>query len=134
MSRPPVEALTSEPEAIDETVRLVVVALVVVALIPVKFCRVDEPVTRRFESVERPPVAVKVVPTASEPVKLAVEEMVCPLMRPDVMRPRVELPAFRVVAKRLVEDAVVEKRLVVVALVVVEFPLMVRLPLIVEEA
>jgi hypothetical protein len=120
-------------ERVPEMRELVVVALVVVALIPVKFCRVDEPVTRRFESVESPPVAVKVVPTASEPVKLAVEEMVCPLMRPDVMRPRVELPAFRVVAKRLVEDAVVEKRLVVVAFVVVEFPLMVRFPT-VEEA
>jgi hypothetical protein len=76
MRRPPVEALTNEPEAIDETVRLVVVALVVVALIPVKFCRVEEPVTRRLESVERPPVAVKVVPTASEPVKLAVLDIV----------------------------------------------------------
>jgi hypothetical protein len=53
-------------ERVPEMRELVVVALVVVALIPVKFCRVDEPVTRRFESVESPPVAVKVVPSINE--------------------------------------------------------------------
>jgi hypothetical protein len=72
---------------------------------------------------------VKVVPTASEPVKLAVEEMVCPLMRPDVMR-----PVFKLVENKFVELAVVAKELVEVEFVLVLLPLMVRLPLIVEEA
>jgi len=67
--------------------RLVVVAFVVVELSPVKFWRVEEPVTRRFESVERPPVAVRVVPTLREPVRLAALEIVWPLMRPEVMVP-----------------------------------------------
>ena len=47
-----------------------VVAVVVVAFTPVKFWSVEEPVTRRFESEVRPPVAVRV------PVKLAVEDIV----------------------------------------------------------
>ena len=50
--------------------REVEVAFVVVEFIPVKFWRVEEPVTKRLERVERPAVAVKV------PVKLAAEEMV----------------------------------------------------------
>ena len=41
---------------------------------------------------------------------------------------------FPVVAKRLVELAVVAKKLVVVAEVVVEFPVIKRLPSMVEEA
>ena len=39
--------------------KLVEVELVVVEFKPVKFWRVVEPVTKRFESVESPPVAVK---------------------------------------------------------------------------
>ena len=50
--------------------RLVVVAWVPVAFRKVKFCRVEEPVSRRFERVVRPPVAVRV------PVKLEALEMV----------------------------------------------------------
>jgi hypothetical protein len=57
-----------------------------------------------------------------------VEEMVCPLMRPDVMR-----PVLREVEKRLVELAVVAKELVEVEFVLVLLPLMVRFPT-VEEA
>ncbi len=120
-----------EPEAIDETARLVVVALVVVALRPVKFCNVDEPFAWRLDKVVRPPVAVRV------PVKLAALDMVCELMRPEVMvfeprlrapdevmAPRVEAPAVKLVAvkleaKALVEEAVVAKKAVEVANVVV---------------
>ena len=61
--------------------RLVEVALVVVALTPVKFCRVDDPVSSRLERVVRPPVAVRV------PVKLAVDEIFCPFTRPEVRGP-----------------------------------------------
>lgn len=81
-----------------------------------------------------PPLIESEVPTANVPVKLAVLEIVWPLMRPEAMvleprfkapeeviAPRVESPAVRTVAKRLVLDAVVEKRLVVVALVPVAF-------------
>ena len=99
-----------------------------------------EPERSKLESEVSPPVAVMV------PVKLAVEEIVCPLMRPVVRAPKVEapatlsvppivvLPVLSEVEKRLVELAVVEKKLVVVALVDVEFPVMVRLPITVEEA
>ena len=93
-----------------------------------KFWRVDDPLRRRFESEVSPPVAVRVVPTAREPVKLAAEVMVCPFTRPEVMvfeprfkapdeviAPRVEIPAVRFVVKRLVEDAVLAKVLVDVA-------------------
>ena len=59
----------------------VVVAFVVVALTPVKFCSVVEPVCSVLLKVERPAVAVKV------PVKLAEEEMFCPLMSPEVTSP-----------------------------------------------
>ena len=41
---------------------------------------------------------------------------------------------FPVVANTLVDDAVVAKKLVLVALVVVEFPVIKRLPSMVEEA
>ena len=50
--------------------RSVVVAEVPVALTKVTFWRVEEPVSKRFERVVKPPVAVRV------PVKLAAEEMV----------------------------------------------------------
>ena len=46
------------------------VAFVVVELEPVKSCKVEDPVNKRFERVVRPAVAVTV------PVKLAEEEMV----------------------------------------------------------
>ena len=49
---------------------VVVVAFVEVLFTAVKFWRVVLPVTRRFESVVRPAVAVRV------PVKLAADEMV----------------------------------------------------------
>jgi len=89
----------------------VVVAWVPVALIKVKFWRVEEPVRRRFESVVRPLVTLRV------PVKLAAEEMVWPFIKPEVMLAKVALPAVRAVAKRLVDEATVAKKLVEVALV-----------------
>ena len=92
-----------------EAKKLVVVAFVEVELREVKFWKVLEPVTRRFESEVKPPVAVSV------PVKFAAEEMVWPFTVPEVM-----LPVLREVEKRFVEEAVVEKRLVEVAFVVVE--------------
>ena len=58
------------PKVPEVEKRLVVVAEVPVAFIKVKFCRVEEPVSKRFERVVSPPVAVRV------PVKLAAEEMV----------------------------------------------------------
>jgi hypothetical protein len=91
------------------------VELVVVAFNPVKFCKVLDPVTRRFESVVNPDV------TLSVPVKLAAEEMVWPLMRPEVMAPAVSEPMVPVFAKKFVVDAVVAKKVVVVAFVEVEF-------------
>ncbi len=57
-----------------------------------------------------PPVAVRV------PVKLAEDEIVCPLISPEVTTPR-----FEFVLYKFVEDAVVEKRLVVVAFVTKRF-------------
>jgi hypothetical protein len=67
-----------------------VVALVPVAFTNVKFWRVEEPVTKRFE----------IDPIVREP------------MDPE--------PRLKLVEKRLVDDAVVEKRFVVVAAVVVD--------------
>ncbi len=55
--------------------KLVVVALVPVALTKLKFWRVVEPVSKRLESVEIPAVAVSVEPIESDPVKAAVLEM-----------------------------------------------------------
>ena len=52
---------------------LVVVAEEPVAFMKVKFWRVEEPVSKRLDSVVRPAVAVRV------PVKLAALEMVWPL-------------------------------------------------------
>lgn len=51
MSAPPVVALSSEPEAIEETARFVVVAWDVVAFSAVKFWSVVEPVARMFDAV-----------------------------------------------------------------------------------
>ena len=82
------EVADSTPKFAEEEKRFVVVADVPVAFTKVKFWRVDEPVRRRFERVESPPVAVKVVPTpreppvvrdepiAIEPVKFAVSDIV----------------------------------------------------------
>ena len=58
--------------------RLVVVACDVVAFSAVKFSKVVEPVRRRFESVERPPVAVSVPFRVVLPVVVAPPEMVRP--------------------------------------------------------
>ena len=55
---------------------LVEVALVEVEFSPVKLSKVDEPESNKFEREVSPPVAVRVVPTARDPVKLAAEEMV----------------------------------------------------------
>ena len=120
--------------------REVEVALVPVALVKVKFWRVVEPETRRspdvlMEVVAEPPtlnslalnlppkkaVEVPAVPVNVErevrpertervPVKLAAEEIVWLLIKPEVMA-----PVFSEVEKRLVLDAVVAKELVVVA-------------------
>lgn len=64
----PVVANRFVDEAVVEK-KLVEVAFVVVAFTPVKFWRVVDPVRRRLERVERPPVAVRV------PVKFAVLEI-----------------------------------------------------------
>ena len=52
------------------------VALVVVAFQPVKFWRVEDPVRRRLDRDVRPPITSRVVPTVSDPVKFAADEMV----------------------------------------------------------
>lgn len=127
------------PEAIEETAKLVVVAELVVAFRPVKFWRVDEALERK------PPVSDARFATARVPVKLALDEMVCELIKPEVMvfvprfkapleviAPRVEAPAVKLVVKRLVVEASDEKKLVEVALVVV--PKVVVRARIVEEA
>jgi len=72
---------------------------------------VDEPLTNRLERVVNPPLAVRV------PVKLAVLDIVCPFISPEVIGPAVRVPMLPDVANRFVEDAVVAKKLVVVALV-----------------
>ena len=81
----------------------------------VKFWRVEEPVRRRFERVVRPAVAVRV------PVKLAAEEMVWLLIKPEVIGPAVRVPMLPEVEKRLVEKKLVVVALVPVALVKVKF-------------
>jgi len=121
---------SEEKRLVDEAVvekRLVVVAEVPVALMKVKFWRVEEPVVRRLERVVRPPV------TLSVPVKLAEEEIVWSLIRPEVIGPAVRVPMLPEVEKRLVDEAVVEKRLVVVALVVVDLSA-IKPPVKVEDA
>jgi hypothetical protein len=89
---------------------VVEVALVVVELRPVKFCKVDEPSERRFPNVPR-------LATVREPVKLAAEDIVWPFIKPEVTVPRFEL-----VANKLVEEAVPEKMFEVVALPNVTVP------------
>ena len=81
-----------------------------------KFCKVEDPVNRRFESVVRPAVAFNV------PVKFAALLIVCPLIRPDVIACAVNEPMFPEFANRFVVDALFEAyRFVVVAFVVVAF-------------
>ena len=82
-------------------------------------------------NVERPPVE-SVVPTDRDPVKLAVDEIVCPLIVPVVIAPSVVapatdnvplmsvLPVVKFVEKRLVDEAVVANIFVEVAFDVVE--------------
>ena len=68
---PCVRALRSQLAAVRLVIaRVVVVALVEVELMAVKFKRVEEPESKRFEREVKPPVAVKV------PVKEATLEMV----------------------------------------------------------
>jgi hypothetical protein len=121
--KPVPPTLRSEAERlVEEAVvakKLVVVAEVPVALTKVKFWRVEDPERSRLERVVSPPVAVSV------PVKFAVDEIVWPLIKPEVIVPevifpRTEFPAVKLVVKRLVEEAVVAKELVEVAAVVVE--------------
>ena len=56
--------------------KLVEVALVEVEFSAVKLSSVEEPESRRFDKLVSPPVAVKLVPTVREPVKLAALEIV----------------------------------------------------------
>ena len=105
----------------------------------------DDAVEMKPVTVARPPVE-RVVPTAREPVRLAVDEIVCPLIVPEVIAPKFVapatdrvplisvLPVVRNVEKRFVEEAVVANDAVDVALVVVEFPTIVRFPFTVDEA
>ena len=65
-----------------------------------KFWRVEEALTLRLERVVKPPVMVTV------PVKLAVLDIVWPLIKPDVIGPAVSVPILPVVAKRFVVVAV----------------------------
>src|SRR3989344_629687 len=67
MTAPPVVVLRSEPEDIPEMAKFVEVALVPVAFTKVRFWSVVEPVRRRFDTVERPPVAVSVPATERLP-------------------------------------------------------------------
>ena len=53
MSAPPVVVLMRAPEAIEEMAREVVVAWLVVAKRAVKFCKVEEPVARKFPAVTK---------------------------------------------------------------------------------
>ena len=106
--------------------KLVVVALVLVLFKKVMFWKVEEPVERRLPNVPR-------LATVRPPVKFADEEIVWPLISPEVMAPvwkvllpleraplKVRVPPFPVVKKRLVLEAVVAKKLVEVPLVEVE--------------
>jgi len=108
------------------TARKVVVAWVVVLLMPVKFCRVVEPVWSVFESVESPPVATRFVPTERAPVVVAfvvVEFEAVKFCRVDEPVTRrlmnCPVPPIAVAKVRFVVDALVAKRFVDVAFVVV---------------
>jgi len=90
--------------------KLVEVLLVEVEFKKVILWKVDEALTRRFERLVRPAVAVSV------PVKFAVAEIFWPFTRPEVSVPR-----FAVVPKRLVEKKLVEVACEVVAFTPVKF-------------
>ncbi len=82
--------------------RLVEVAAVPVALRKVTFWRVEEPVTRRFESVERPPVAVRA------PLRVVAPEIVklpCPRIFPVVVAPPAMVRPPACVPLPIVEEA-----------------------------
>ena len=74
----------------------------------------------------KPVVNVESPAVERVPVKLAVEDIVCPLIVPVVSAPNVEAPATdrppneAVCANRFVDEAVVAKKLVEVALVDVD--------------
>ena len=93
---------------------LVDVELVVVLFTPVKFWRVEEPVTRRFGTVRRP---VEVM----APVKRLVKVPVVAKRLVVVADVPVALPKMRLVKFALVPKRLVAKKLVVVALVPVAF-------------
>ena len=68
INAPPVVMYGIRPDVREETAKDVVVAFVVVAFTAVKFCKVVEPVMRRFARVERPkavkvPFALKILET-----------------------------------------------------------------------
>ena len=119
--------------------RFVVVADEPVALTKVKFCKVEEPLTRRLVNVTVPKVAFvakrfvleafvlkKLVVVADEPVALTkvkfcrVEDALARKLLAVIVAVEVRLPPLPVVKNRFVVEAVVEKKLVVVAFVVVE--------------
>lgn len=106
------EAVRSVKFAVVESKLVIVPALakklVLVALTEVKFCNVLEPERSKLDKVVRPAVAVRV------PEKEAAEEIVWPLISPEVIK-----PVLKAVENRLVEEAVVANKLVVVAFVVV---------------
>jgi hypothetical protein len=84
--------------------------------------------SKRLERVVSPALTFKV------PVKLAAEEIVWPLIKPELIVPAVSAPMLPFVEKRLVVEAVVEKKFVVVALVVVELPIVTPPTKVVEAA
>lgn len=101
---PPAEAtghalLQSPDKQRVETARFVEVAFVVVEFCAVKFWKVEEPVTKRFDSEVSPES------TLSVPVKLAKEEMVWPLMRPEVISPAINVPIVALLELIVVEVA-----------------------------
>ena len=90
MSAPPVVVLMREPEPIEEMAKEVVVACEVVALSPVKFWSVEEPVASKFPAVTKfwkvgvppkvperlpPLVALKMPPMVVEPMTVRLVEV-----------------------------------------------------------
>jgi hypothetical protein len=126
------ETVSAEVEAVPVTARLVVVALLVVALRAVKFCSVVEPVRRMFENVWS---ALQVFASARSDDDAAVIVMeeprlkVVPLIVPK--EPETSVEATDVVAytepsafvARSAEGVFVTAKLVAVAFVVVSPPL-----------
>ena len=103
------------PEPIDEMAKEVVVAWLVVALTPVKFCRVEEPVERRLPTVTKlektgsPPKVPERVPPL---VALKVEPIVVePVMK---VLPTLEMEKSVEVANEVVEEPMVKSCVVVV--------------------